>query len=396
MHSRTTQRVAGECGLLCFGGEDWWYHNHGHIDIQLMKRFQQVMPVLYVNSIVMRRPCVREGRMFWTRLGRKTRSILRGAREVLPGLHVYSPASLPVHHRRAGRALNQRLVAAQVGWQVGRLLSPRPAVWVACPAACDVALSISRSVLAYQRSDIWENYPGVDREQIAAYDRRLKAAADVTFFVNHKMMREETSQCRKAVFLDHGVDFERFATAAQSPFVPPEMRGLSRPIIGFFGDLDGGIVDLDLICDVVDRLRDRRFVFVGGNSLGTAWLAGRPNVTLIPRRPYEMIAHYGKCFDVALMPWQQNDWIDRCNPVKLKEYLALGKPVVSTPFSELDQYDGQVYRAAGADAFAEAIRLALAEDSTERARARQEWVRGASWESRARLALESLGIGEGQ
>ena len=58
-------------------------------------------------------------------------------------------------------------------------------------------------------------------------------------------------------------------------------------------------------------------------------LAALDNVYMLGQKPYELVAHYGKAFDVCLMPWQQNDWIQACNPVKLKEYLALGKPIVT-------------------------------------------------------------------
>jgi glycosyltransferase involved in cell wall biosynthesis len=63
------------------------------------------------------------------------------------------------------------------------------------------------------------------------------------------------------------------------------------------------------------------------------------------------------------MAWQQNDWIAGCNPVKLKEYLALGKPVVSTPFSELEPYLDLVEVAADTESFALAVRKALKNNS---------------------------------
>jgi glycosyltransferase involved in cell wall biosynthesis len=378
--------------VLCFGGEDWWYHNHGHIDMQLMKRFAESVPVLYVNSIVMRKLNIGEGRMFLTRLARKAKSIFRGAKEVMPGFHVYSPASLPVHHIPWARPLNKLAVQTQTRTAMGAARIRRPLVWVACPAACDIALALRHGPLVYQRTDRYEDYPGVDRTQIERYDRALKAAADMTVYVNRKLMAEESLQCKKAVFLDHGVDYDLFASAAAQPSTPAEMTGLKRPVVGYFGDIDAHIVDVEMLEELAALLPEMAFVFVGTSTVDTGALSQRPNVTMIPRRPYDVIPHYGKCFDVAIMPWRRNDWIDSCNPIKLKEYLALGKPVVSTPFSELDYYDGVIERAQGAAQFAEAIRKVIAEDSPERVEARRRRVADITWDSRAALALQELGV----
>ena len=90
------------------------------------------------------------------------------------------------------------------------------------------------------------------------------------------------------------------------------------------------------------------------------------------------------------MPWKQNRWIEACNPIKLKEYLALGKPIVSTPFVELQKYRDVVYEAKTPREFAECIKQALAEDNAERITGRRKTVLNASWESKAQLVLEKL------
>ena len=76
-------------------------------------------------------------------------------------------------------------------------------------------------------------------------------------------------------------------------------------------------------------------------------------------RPYEQIPAYGAAFDVALMPWLRNDWIEHSNPIKLKEYLALGLPVVSTDFPEVHYYSDAIAIARDADQFVELVREAL-------------------------------------
>ena len=145
--------------VLCFGGEDWWYHNRGHIDMQLMRRFSQLGTTVYVNSIIMQKPNLAQGRNFIRKLIRKTKSILTGLRKTDIGFWVYSPLSLPVHHVSWARGLNQAILHYQIRRVTRKLGIRHPVVWVACPAACDVAVKMRKSKLVYQRTDRFEEYP---------------------------------------------------------------------------------------------------------------------------------------------------------------------------------------------------------------------------------------------
>jgi len=366
--------------VLCFGGEDWWYHNRGHVDMQLMRRFSGVGTTLYVNSIVMQKPSLKRntagGKSFTHKLIRKARSIFRGLRKSDAGFWIYSPFSLPVHHIAWLRLLNEVILQLQLGFVAKRLGIREPVIWVACPAACDVALKTRCAKLVYQRTDRFEEYPNVDADIIAQYDRRLKANADLTIFVNSTLYDEESDQCRKAILLDHGVDFDMFATAENSEEVPNDIRYIKKPIVGFFGGIDDHTSDIEL--------------FIGKASTDCSRLMARDNVWLLGQRPYEQIPHYGKCFDVAIMPWRQNRWIEACNPIKLKEYLALGKPIVSTPFAELQKYRDVVYEAKTPEEFSKCIEKALAKDSPERVVARRKKVETSTWDNKATLVLNEL------
>lgn len=108
---------------------------------------------------------------------------------------------------------------------------------------------------------------------------------------------------------------------------------------------------------------------------------------MLGQRPYEQIPFYGKCFDVAIMPWKQNRWIQGCNPIKLKEYLALGRPVVSTPFPELLKYREVVYTAKSPAEFAACIERALTDDNADRIVARRKKVQNSSWDNKAEIVL---------
>jgi glycosyltransferase involved in cell wall biosynthesis len=390
----TENPIPGRLNVLCFGGEDWWYHNRGHIDIQLMRRFARWGTTLYVNSLVMQRPtfhpAIGGGKSFSEKLLRKTGSMLRGLRATDAGFWVYSPFSLPVYHIPGLDRVNRALLTAQVSRIARRLRIVRPVVWVACPVACALALPMEKGALVYQRTDRFEEYPNVDADAIRAYDEQLKQQADLTLYVSRSLYEEERSRCRKALYLDHGVDFDLFARAGDEAMLPADLRDIRHPILGFFGGIDGHTSDIPFLEELVRILPEFSFVFVGRPSADVKGLLLAGNVWLLGQKLYEQIPHYGKCFDVAIMVWQQNRWIDGCNPVKLKEYLALGKPVVSTPFPQLQGYSEVVYQAATPPEFAARVKQALAEDTPARVAARRAMIQDATWDAKAQLVWREL------
>lgn len=382
-----------QINIVCFGGNDWWYHNHNHYDVKILRELAQCGGVgncIFINSIVMQKPNISQGRKFAKKLIRKVKSICRGLKKSGKGFWVYSLFSLPVHHSSWLRPLNRMILQFQVQRVSHKLGIQNPVVWVACPAACDVAINMERSRLVYQRTDRFEEYPNVDIETIKNYDQKLKSLADLTIFASSALYAEESSQCKAPVYLDHGVDFEMFSTAENIKEIPTDMKNIQAPIVGFFGGIDNHTSDIELIEKVTELLSEMNFVFVGTASADCSGFRSRRNVWMLGQKPYEQIPYYGKCFDVAIMPWRQNRWIQACNPVKLKEYLALGKPIVSTPFPELQKYRDVVYEAKTSREFARCIEKALAEDGPEHVAARKKKVEKATWVSKAQLVLEEL------
>ena len=386
-----TREMKGRTDIICFGGEDWWYCNRGHIDMQLMRRYARYGTTLYVNSIVMQKPNIREGKMFFRRLLRKVKSIFTGLKVSDAGFWVYSPFTLPVHHLSWARPVNEIILRWQVHRVVHKLRMSKPIIWVACPAACDTAIKMKNAFLVYQRTDRYEEYPNVDPDIIRKYDQKLKTTADLTLFVNSSLFIEERSQCKNAFFLDHGVDFELFASADQDKSVPQDIAPIPKPIAGYFGEIEEVKIDIHFIEKIADLLPEVSFVFIGKPSLKFLRLAEKKNVWLLGQKPYEQIPHYGKCFDVAILPWRQNRWTEAANPIKVKEYLALGKPFVSTPvFTELKQYRDITYIGRTPEEFAARIKQALREDCPEQVAIRRKKVEKAGWESKAELVLDTL------
>lgn len=372
-------------GIICIGGEDWWYHNRGHFDFQIMRRLAKTMPVLFVNSLAVRMPSLKEKSQFAARVGRKLKSLSRGIVRVENNFWVFSPFNVPGN---TGQKLSNWALAPQIKLAAARAGIRRPLLWVHCPAGAKLVSEIEHVALVLQRTDRFEAFPEADPAIVGAQIAALKMAADLTIYCNPVMMEEESHTVGRQLLITHGVDLDTFISAGKSRAPgPADVAILKRPRVGFIGGIDAHTFNPELFNGTAARLSDVEFVMIGGCSLPEGWCT-LPNVTMLGRKPYELVANYMAAMDVLIMPWNDSDWIKACNPIKLKEYLAVGRPVVTTDFPALGRYRELVRVANGPQQFAEQIRAALNEPYNADA-ARQK-VMSEGWDAKAEYLEEAL------
>ena len=368
--------------IVCFGGCDWWYHNRGLFCPQIMTRLAKRYRVLFVNSLGMRIPSFKRGQKTFPKIFRKLRSILLFLRKAENKMYVLSPVSLPVSSR-LGRKFNAYFVFLQVKLVSVLLGFKKPVVYIGCPPALEVAKKLGqRHFMIYERTDLFEEMPGADRTYITSLDDELIKSAGLVLYVNKALWEHGIRKNRNSLLIGHGVDYERFAEAEKSKYVPDEIREIPRPIAGYFGDITEDVCDFDLLEYAAKKLTDISFVLVGPISSGVTKLKKYNNIYFLGQKPYEEIPHYGKMFDVAIMPWKNNRWVEFCNPVKTKEYLALGKPVVSMYYPEIDPYSDIVYVARDCDSFVSCILEAVKENDPAKTEERRERVRNETWDNK--------------
>ena len=150
----------------------------------------------------------------------------------------------------------------------------------------------------------------------------------------------------------HGVDVARFAAGGPEP---DDLAGLERPLAGFVGLIDDH-VDVPALLATANALERGTVVLVGGDNVATAELASHPRVRLLGQRPYETMPAYLAAFDVCLVPFGRSTLTEGVNPIKLREYLAAGRPVVATPLPAVREYAEVVRLADDPASFAAAVR----------------------------------------
>src|SRR5205807_6349958 len=161
--------------------------------------------------------------------------------------------------------------------------------------------------------------------------------ADVVICSSEKLRLDKARANPNSHLVQHGVDIEHFAKAFDpKTTVPDEMKGLPGPVIGFWG-LIADWVDLRLVRHVADAFSGGSVVLLGSSTTDMSALDGARNVHFLGRRPYADLPRYAKAFDVALMPFKVNELTLAANPLKVREYLAAGLPVVSTAIPEVER-----------------------------------------------------------
>ena len=343
-------------GIICIGGSDWWYHNRGHFDFQIMRRIAKHWPVLYVNSLGVRVPSLRQKGLFAERMWRKMKSLSRGVTNPENKFWVYSPATIP---GEKGQKLFGWALAPQIRLAALRAGIRRPLLWMHCPAGAPLMTSLPSAGVVMQRTDRFEAFPEADPVLLSRQIKDIKNGAELVFYAAPHLENEEKAEVERTALVTHGVELKAFAAAGSAVDDDPEdMTGLGRPRIGFIGGIDAHTFDPDLFRSVVARCPDLQFVMIGSCSLPDGWCP-YDNVTFLGRKPYDGVARYMAAMDVLIMPWNKSEWIKACNPIKLKEYLAVGRPVVTTDFPALKGWRDLVRVADEPAAFAAAIRESL-------------------------------------
>lgn len=369
---------------IVYFGNDWRAENRTSSH-HVARHLATHVPVLYVDCPGLRGPAPTSRDL--SRLVRKIAESARGPEALGPRLWRCTLPQVPYRRLPGVNAFNERLARLlvlrwirQLGWK--KLIS-----WFVVPHTGFLAWRLGEDYVVYYCTDDYSAFPGVDRTTVARMDEDLTRRADQVFAVSTYLLEMKRAVNPSTAYAPHGVDFELFAKGSDpNTSIPEPATRLPRPVIGYFGVL-GAWIDLDLLRYLACRRPEWSFLLVGRTACDVSGLESLPNVVLVGPQPYDSLPHWAKAFDVAILPYQRNAQVLAANPLKLREYLASGKPVVSVPTPEVERFAHCVRIAGDPDAFLAAIEEALREDSPEQARARQAAVAGMSWEARVAECL---------
>jgi glycosyltransferase involved in cell wall biosynthesis len=372
--------------IICFGGEDWWYH-HPHSKNHLMRRFARAgNKVIFVNSISMGLAPMKSGELL-PRITRKLKSYAKLARTTEEGITVVSPAVVPFFGSATAAAANRRLLTTQIASLAKRRGLSNPILWIAIPTAVEVIGRLNESLVIYHVSDKYDANT-MDHATDPAYIRKLHQraieAADLVFYSSRKLFSEIELGREKSYLLEQAVDFDHWSRVASGEMtVADAVAKIPHPRIGYFGAIEPWLIDQELIKKATRDRPDWNWIFVGNKSRGLE-IEELSNVHFLPPVSYDELPKYAAGFDVCVLPWNTEVvFTSYGSAIKVREYLASGKPVIISPLPEYESMSEVLRIGRSHEQFLELIDDALHEQGNASRRARQESVRQGTWDARA-------------
>jgi len=202
--------------------------------------------------------------------------------------------------------------------------------------------------------------------------------ADVVITTSEILFHSKSCKTKECYLIKNGVDFNRFNKHAE------KTRNAKRKVIGYTGSIDDRF-DIETMKYLIENLPDIEFLFAGrtpdenafrilSKFSNTRWLGAK--------KPEEIPGIIGE-IDLGVVPYLKNDYTKSVYPLKFNEYLAVGKPVVSSDFADLPEFNHYIHFASSKESFLNAVREELSKDNEIKKRERIKFASGNSWQKRA-------------
>lgn len=313
-------------------------------------------------------------------LHRPPRSLRPRLRQLDDRLWLLQPVSLPGPNRPALAAFSDPVIGRQVSAAAQRVLPARRVLVTFAPAR-GMLPGVSRDLTVYWRRDAAADERYVQSVRHEAFrHQRLLQRADLVVAVSPPLLADSSHHNARTVLLPNGADVDHFAKPSISAL--PDLG--PGPVLGYLGAVSWRL-DVELLDQLAASRPDWQVVLVGKVSVD---LPDHPNLHAVGPRSWAQLPAWTHRFDVGLVPYQVDDTFNRSSfPLKVFDYLASGRPVVSTPLPGLEGLYPCVRLASGLDDFAAAVEGVLAGGPGPDAC--RELAAANSWDSRA-AALDEL------
>jgi glycosyltransferase involved in cell wall biosynthesis len=369
--------------IICFAPSDFWAMNPS-CTTHIMKSFAAQNRILYINpfSSDLLGSVAKKKKGLWTRICRKLKSMLKFIRKPLHNFYVISPVFIPIQGKTALDWLNNIAIKFQLKLLCFFLGFSKPILWLENMRAADFVRSFHASLTVYHVSDLFaiDSYTA-NRKKQSDRENFISQTSDLVICVSRELFNRKNAQRGNVHYQPHGVDFELFRKAAEQNDWPDCLKNVKPPIAGYFGTMTS-YNDIELLLHCARNLPRVSFVFAGQITGGDySALAAMDNVHLLGRLPYEDIPQLCASFDVCMLQWKMGEWIRCCNPLKMLEYMASGKPIVSVPIEEAIQYSDIISIAQNKEQFCDLVKWELENDTPQRAQKRIEIARKHSWDA---------------
>jgi glycosyltransferase involved in cell wall biosynthesis len=343
--------------LIVFG-EDWGVHPSSTQHI--IKVLVQTRQVIWVNSIGLRKPKLTRHDVLrvFTKLKsfslnhqKKSKIQVNNNKQFI----IINPLVIPCANNWLTLTISKFILKWQLNLACKKLTIKDPIIWSSLPTSVDYLELFRDAPSVYYCGDDFNSLAGVDHQFVSKKEKELVAKSNYIFIASETMTKKFPHN--KTVNIPHGVDFSLFSERISST---PRDLPKGKPIAGFYGSISEWL-DQDLLVQAIKALTHWNFVFIGKINCEINKLQQFPNVFFLGTKDHNELPQYIKNWNVAMLPFLKNKQIQMCNPLKLREYIASGTPIVTTDFNAVNQYRNHLQIADQKTPLYKAILLANAE-----------------------------------
>ena len=343
--------------IIYFGPEPWaglWRNRH-----QLMSRFAEDNDVWYVEPAAPIRDV----------LALKRRNLGLFRRDA-SGVNVFrSPCWLPVTGRAPFKSASIRIYLWVLSLVARARGGRRPIVWYSRPEFVDYLGMLASKLSVYHVVDEYSGYGHPSKTASASpntKEARMLEAADIVIVVTQSLFESKSPHNPNTHVVMNAVDFEAYTQCNEK--VPDDMAGLTGPIIGYSG-LVAARLDLEMLADAATLRPEWNFVFVGTVNeqyceSEIEHLRKLPNVMFLGYKPVDDVPQYVNHFDVCIIPYVVNLRAKHAGPLKMYEYAAASKPIVTTDFEAARTFEGRISIASDTNSFVRECQHSLDQRTT--------------------------------
>jgi glycosyltransferase involved in cell wall biosynthesis len=368
-------------------GNDWFAENRTSSH-HIAKRLGAKFPMLYVEVPGLRAPKANSRDLL--KLLKKLRMTFQPPQQVAPHFWRMTMPQIPFRRFAAVRAVNRAFSQMLIRRAIRRLGFNDAVAWFHVPHPGFLAKHLGESLTVFYCIDEYSKLPDVDGQAVQSMDDDLTRAADIVFVSSQGLLESHKPLNANIHLSPHGVDTEVFGLATlPETEIPSEAKDWPRPIVGFWGLLDPR-VDISLLEHIARARPNWTLLLIGHVQMDVSVLKSMPNVIFMGIRPYMELPRWAKAIDIGLMPYMQNSQIWQSCPLKLREYLAAGKPSVAVPLPGVQQFGNLLRTATDGPGFVRAIEEALAAETPEMVTLRQKAVEGSTWDATVETALKKI------
>jgi glycosyltransferase involved in cell wall biosynthesis len=235
--------------------------------------------------------------------------------------------------------------------------------------------------------------------ELSATERNVLGAVDQVYLTSPALMQKRGGFNPHTEFLPMGVDYQKFSTPLPEP---DDLRAIPYPRIGYMGHLKK-MLDWPLLLDLSTAHPEWSFVFVGPKGPHPEIdemlekMSRLPNVHFLGGKPSKSLGAYPQHFDVCLMPYVIDDYTRYVYPLKMHEYLAGGRPVVSSPIRSVEDFKHVIALARNREQWSRSIEAALspAENTSEQRARRQRVASDYDWDGLVAKIVRTITSGLG-